>query len=86
MGNRIRSLGGDMNTVSVSEKAAKGTVANNTNAEPQRVLIGGGTQGESRQVIQLVVDGKKLAEVNNEALNTSYGTTDKKTGILNKSH
>ena len=87
--NRIRALGGDLGGVSVSEKAAKGTVANNTNAanvEPQRALIGGGSQGESRQVIQLVVDGKTLAEINNEASSTPYGSTDKKTGIYNKSY
>jgi hypothetical protein len=87
--NRIRALGGDLGGVSVSEKAAKGTVANNAtaaNVEPQRALIGGGSQGESRQVIQLVVDGKTLAEINNEASSTPYGSTDKKTGIYNKSY
>jgi len=88
MGAQIRSLGGDLGGVSVSEKAAKGTIANNTSAEPQRALIGGGTQGESRQVIHnvLVVNGKTIAETNNEVSNSTYGSTDKRTGNITPSY
>jgi len=85
--NKIRALGGDMGGVSVSEKVAKGTVANNNSSEPQRALIGGGTQGESRQVIHniLVVDGKTLSETTNAFGNSPAGSTDKRTGTINPS-
>lgn len=82
MGAQIRSLGGDLGGVTVSEKAAKGTIANsnNTIAEPERTLIGGGNKGAQYQVIQLVVAGKKLAEVNTQEMNSTFGSTDGQTG------
>jgi hypothetical protein len=82
MGAQIRSLGGDLGGVTVSEKAAKGTIANsnNTIAEPERTLIGGGNKGAQYQVIQLVVDGKTLSEVNTQVMNSVVGSTDGQTG------
>jgi hypothetical protein len=73
-----------MGGVSVSEKVAKGTVANNASSEPQRTLIGGGTQGESRQVIQVVsmLDGKQIGISNTQVLNSSYGNQDFHTGNI----
>jgi len=82
MGAQIRSLGGDLSAVTVSEKVAKGTIANgnNTIVEPERTLIGGGNKGAQYQVIQLVVAGKKLAEVNTQEMNSTFGSTDGQTG------
>jgi hypothetical protein len=82
MGAQIRSLGGDLSAVTVSEKAAKGTIANgnNTIVEPERTLIGGGNKGAQYQVIQLVVDGKTLSEINTQQMNSVLGSTDLQTG------
>ena len=82
MGAQIRSLGGDLSAVTVSEKVAKGTIANgnNTIVESERTLIGGGNKGAQYQVIQLVVDGKTLSEVNTQQMNSVLGSTDRQTG------
>lgn len=85
MPNKIRSLGGDFGGVSVSDKVATGTVANSTNVEPQRSFIGGGTRGDSKQVIEniLIIDGKAVAKSTNQIYNSTWGSTDKTTGIMN---
>lgn len=69
-----------------------GTVAQNSlsatqNMQSQPTLIGGGTKGESRQVIEniLIVDGKVIATANNQVYNSPYGSTDKRTGNINPS-
>ena len=82
--NKIRALGGNFGGVSVSNNAANG-IASASAPQAQPALIGGGTKGESRQVIEnvLVVNGKVIATANNEVVNGSWGSTDKRTGPIN---
>jgi hypothetical protein len=83
--NRIRALGGDMSGVSVSEKAAKGTVANNASSESKPAYIGGGTKGDSReQLVQVIsmLDGKQIGVSNVQYINSTAGNQDFRTGNI----
>ena len=83
--NRIRALGGDMSGVSVSEKAAKGTVANNASSESKPAYIGGGTKGDSRQQLVQVIsmlDGKQIGQSNVQYINSTAGNQDFRTGNI----
>jgi len=89
--NEIGSLnmGGMINSpapTTVGDKVAKGSVSNTqSNSQPPPVYIGGGDKGESRQVIQVVIDGKPIAIANVQALNNGYGSNDIRTGIIQQS-
>ena len=70
----------------VGDTAAKGSVsATPSNSQPAPVYIGGGTKGDSRQVIQVVIDGKPIAIANVQALQNGYGSNDIRTGIIQQS-
>jgi hypothetical protein len=86
--NEIGSLnmGGMINSpapTTVGDKVAKGSVSNTqSTSQPPPVYIGGGDKGESRQVIQLVIDGKPIAVANVRALNSGYASNDFHTGNI----
>ena len=67
----------------VGDKVAKGSVSNTqSTSQPPPVYIAGGDKGESRQVIQLVIDGKPIAVANVRALNSGYASNDFHTGNI----
>ena len=86
--NEIGSLnmGGMINSpapTTVGDKVAKGSVSNTqSTSQPPPVYIAGGDKGESRQVIQLVIDGKPIAVANVRALNSGYASNDFHTGNI----
>jgi hypothetical protein len=83
--NRIRSIGGDLGTISVSNNAAKQNAGTAAVAPPPQGLIGGGNSIPQYAVFQgniIAPDSRILASYTTQGYQTPYGSTDKTTGKL----
>jgi hypothetical protein len=89
--NRIRSMGGDLGSVSVSGNAAKQNAAGATVNVSQGSMGGGAYNGP--KVLELNVTGKIMtaddrtfATYSAKGFNSSYGSSDNSTGLINSSN
>ena len=89
--NRIRNMGGDLGSVSVSGNAAKQNAAGATVNVSQGSMGGGAYNGP--KVLELNVTGKIMtaddrtfATYSAKGFNSSYGSSDNSTGLINSSN